>query len=89
MGGALPSGSEDISAICVDQYSGSVYACGYSKTGTALARFYRLPNGSGSIWQQLDDEEYPESCIIPQYISAYNGWLWIATASNCTLRRMT
>lgn len=88
MGGDLPSGTEDISAIGVDQLTGTVYACGYSKTGTALARYYRLARGVGSDWKRIDDAEYPESCIIPQYISAYGGWVWIATASNCTLRRM-
>jgi len=88
MGGALPSGTESISAIGVDQWSGTVYACGYSKTGTGLARYYRLTRGTGSDWVQINDPEYPESCIIPQYIAAYGGWVWIATASNCTLRRM-
>ncbi|HVE28342.1 MAG TPA: hypothetical protein VNC22_23200 [Sporichthya sp.] len=87
-GGALPSGTEDISAIGVDQVSGTVYACGYSRTGAALGHLYRLTRGLGSNWVRIDDTEYSESCLVPQFLTAYGGWVWISTASNCTLRRM-
>lgn len=89
MGGALPSGTEDISAIGVDPSNGDLYACGYSKTGAAIGKYYRLTGGQGSNWVAFTDREYGESCIIPQYIHIRDGWAWIATASNCTLRRMT
>lgn len=90
LGGALPAGTEPISAIGMDAFRGDLWACGYSPTGAARGKIYVLRRGSPTTWFEAPDPygEYPEACIIPQFINVYDGMCWIATASNCTLRRM-
>jgi hypothetical protein len=90
IGGALPVGTEPISAIGTDPIWGDLWACGFSPTGAATPKLYVLRRQSPTTWFQVDDptSEYAESAIIPQFINVYDGMAWIATASNCTLRRM-
>lgn len=86
-GGALPLGTEPISAIAVDQITGDLWACGLDPTGATTGKLYRKPPASDT-WVQMQDAEYGESCIIPQTMTARDGSLWIGTASQCTVRRL-
>jgi hypothetical protein len=90
LGGVLPLGTEPISAICMDPVRGDLWACGFSPTGAATPKLYVARAGEPNTWLQAPDPsgEYAEACIIPQFINVYDGMCWIATASNCTLRRI-
>jgi hypothetical protein len=91
VGGALPLGTEPISAVGMDPINGDLWATGYDPTGAATPKLYVLRRGSPTTWYQDPDPngEYAEACIIPQFINVVDGYAWIATASNCTLRRMS
>jgi hypothetical protein len=91
IGGALPLGTEHISAVGMDPINGDLWATGYDPTGLATPKLYVLRRSSPTTWFQVADPngEYGEAAIIPQFINVVDGYCWIATASNCTLRRMS
>ena len=90
-GGALPLGTEATSALAVDPWRGDVWVCGYSPTGAATPKLYRLPHEDQTAWQQMPDvsNQYAEGCMIPQTMTVIDGRCRIGTASNGTLRRLS
>jgi len=85
IGGSLPLGTESISAIQMDRFRGDLWACSYDPDGSAPPTLHVLYNDA-TVWVEWEDDEYPEACIIPQYINVYDGFAWISTASVGTLR---
>jgi hypothetical protein len=90
-GGAMPLGTEPTSALAVDPWRGDVWVCGYSPTGAATPKLFRLPREDQTAWQQMSDTsgQYAEGCLIPQTMSVIDGRCRIGTASNGTLRRLS